>query len=82
METVDWSFFPSRLTRTFPGRPFPVRGQGGRRDRARAALFAQADAAQRVADELLGRHRPGPLLGPLPPGLDPGLMWRIAGYGL
>jgi hypothetical protein len=82
MEMVDWSFFPSRLTKTYSGGQYRVRGLGQRRDRLRAAIFAQADAAARVADDLLGTHRPAPIAGPLPPGLDPGLMWRIAGYTL
>ena len=43
---------------------------------------ALVDPAARVADDLLGVHRPGVMVGPLPPGLDPGLMWRIAGYSL
>jgi hypothetical protein len=82
MELVEWSFFPTRLTRMYPGAAFPVRGQRGRRDARRAAFFAQADAAARAADDVLGRHRPGVVVGPLPPGLDPGLMWRVAGYSL
>lgn len=82
MEMVDWSFFPSRLTKMYTSSPFEVRGLRRRRDVLRAALFAQADAAARVADDVLGVHRPGVMVGPLPPGLDPGLMWRIAGYSL
>ena len=82
MEMVDWSFFPSRLTKMYTGAAYGVRGLRRRRDVLRATFFAQADAAAAVADDILGRHRPGPVVGPLPPGLDPGLMWRIAGYSL
>lgn len=41
----------------------------------------QADAAASAADELLG-PRPGAIIGPLPAGLDPSLMWQVTRYNL
>ena len=72
------------VLQVFSGDRFEVRqrGAGPRRDLARAVFFAQADAASRAADEVLGRHRPAILRGPLPPGLEPGIMWRMASYRL
>jgi hypothetical protein len=43
--------------------------------------LTQADAAAKAADELLG-PRPGVLMGPLPSGLDPFVMWEATRYNL
>ena len=68
-----------------------------RKDRERAAFFAQvpllflpspphftpqADAAEKAADALLGRQRPGVIIGPLPGGFDPCVMWDVTRYEL
>lgn len=80
-EVVAWSFFPRTLTQTFSGSKIEIRGSQGRKDRERATFFAQADAAAKAADELLG-PRPGVLMGPLPSGLDPFVMWEATRYNL
>uniref|UniRef100_A0A7S4P705 3'-5' exonuclease domain-containing protein n=1 Tax=Guillardia theta TaxID=55529 RepID=A0A7S4P705_GUITH len=81
-EVVAWSFFPKTLTQTFTGGRMEIRGRRERKDRERAAFFAQADAAEKAADALLGRQRPGVIIGPLPGGFDPCVMWDVTRYEL
>jgi len=59
----------------------PLHTLQGRKDRERATFFAQADAAAKAADDILG-PRPGVIIGPLPAGLDPSLMWQVTKYNL
>mmetsp|Transcript_36362 Transcript_36362/g.92852 ORF Transcript_36362/g.92852 Transcript_36362/m.92852 type:complete len:189 (-) Transcript_36362:566-1132(-) len=82
MDTVEWSFVPTTLTRSFTGDPIKVRGMKKTKDIARAAFFSQASAAANAADQILGPHRPKMIEGPLPAGLDPGVMWQSTGYTL
>ena len=59
-----------------------IRGLGLKKDVARAVFFSQAHAASQAADAMLGKHRPKMIEGPLPGGLDPGIMWKSTGYTL
>jgi hypothetical protein len=59
-----------------------VRGKGWKKDVARAAFFSQAHGCAVAADAMLGTHRPKIIEGPLPAGLDPAIMWRVAKYKL
>ena len=48
---------------------------------AYVCLYTHTHTHTQAADELLGQ-RPGVLIGPLPAGLDPSVMWRVTRYNL
>lgn len=79
-EVDAWSFFPRVLTETFSGSSVSIGGKGERKDVERTTFFSQAVAAEQAADSILGTRRPFPIQGPLPAGMDPAIIWDMAGY--